>query len=155
MRRFGAFQYACFVWLINVIFIILSHFITGLINIHPVLLVVTLVCFIMMIVTWRNEQIPFAQILEFSDAWTRWIAIISILYGFANFFVCMFLLREGGPHIDNGVYCLWNHGFIREITKAEYEALLKVEGRLFIGHSLIFSVPPVVFFSARSNINAF
>ena len=155
MRRFGAFQYACLVWLINMIFVILSYFIPGLIHIHPVLLVAIFVSFAMMIVTWKKEQIQFAQILEFSKTWVIAIAIVSILYGFVNFFVCLYLLREGGPHIDNGIYCLWNHGFIREITKAEYEALLKVEGRMFTGHSLIFSALPVVFFSAHTNITKF
>lgn len=66
--------------------------------------------------------------------------------------VCMILLGEDGPHIENGVYCLWNHGFIREITAAEYEALLKVEARMFFGHMLAFTGMPVAFFSARKKI---
>lgn len=46
------------------------------------------------------------------------------IYGF-------FMLREGGPSVDNGIYCLWNHGFIREISMAEYNRLSRIERTLF------------------------
>ena len=47
----------------------------------------------------------------------------------------MFLLRDGGPSIQDGVYCLWNHGFVREITEEEYLHLCRTER--FLGCSLL------------------
>ena len=44
---------------------------------------------------------------------------------------CFIMLREGGPSIDNGIYCLWNHGFIREITQEEYIRLSRIERTFF------------------------
>ena len=49
--------------------------------------------------------------------------------------VSMILLGDGGPGIQDGVYCLWNHGFVREITEAEYLHLCRAER--FLGCSLL------------------
>ncbi len=49
--------------------------------------------------------------------------------------VSMILLGDGGPGIQDGVYCLWNHGFVREITEAEYLHLRRAER--FLGCSLL------------------
>ena len=43
----------------------------------------------------------------------------------------MFLLREGGPRIQDGAYVLWNHRVIREITREEYLRLSIVERGMF------------------------
>ena len=45
--------------------------------------------------------------------------------------LCMFLLREGGPSVHEGVYCLWNHRFIREISYEEFLRLSRIERMLF------------------------
>lgn len=49
---------------------------------------------------------------------------VMVIYG-------IFSLREGGPRINEGVYCLWNHRFIREITQAEYVRLSRIERAFF------------------------
>ena len=41
--------------------------------------------------------------------------------------VGLFLLRKGGPHVEDGVYLLWDHGPIREITQKEYLRLCTIE----------------------------
>lgn len=51
------------------------------------------------------------------------LALLAI-YGFV-------MLREGGPFIDNGIYCLWDHGFIREISWEEYIRLSRIERTMF------------------------
>lgn len=71
---------------------------------------------------------PFGQITAVGAAYT----------GF-NFLLCMFLLREGGPGIENGQYALMNHGFVRYISREEYERLSLVESRFFTGHLLVFT----------------
>ena len=72
--------------------------------------------------------------------WARWAARISTAYTIINFFVCVFLLREGGPGIQDGIYCIENHGdFIREINYEEYMHLMRVESRFFYGHLLVFT----------------
>ena len=152
MRPFGLYQYSCLLWFLNVVLVILSYFVGGLIYSVVVLFPAVFVSFGLMIILRQKEQIQFAQIWKHSTLRSKIIALISIIYTIINFIICMLLLSEGGPHIDNGVYCIWNHGFVREITKAEYEALMKVEGRFYLGHILTFSALPVVFFSARKRI---
>ena len=72
------------------------------------------------------------------DRKVRWISVLSSALGilsFVIFAICMFLLREGGPSIKDGVFCLWNHGFIREITVEEY-LRLKIFERALLGANL-------------------
>jgi len=152
MRRFGLFQYACLLWFVNVVIVILSYFVSSVRYAALLLYPAVFIAFGSMIILGHKEGIGFEQVLKNSAAWSKAIAFTSVIYTFVNFFICMFLLREGGPHIDNGVYCLWNHSFIREITKDEYEALLLVEGRMSVGHLLAFSAIPVVFFSGRKSM---
>ena len=153
VRRFGFYQYACLLWCINIVLVILSYFIVGLV--YSVIILFPAVFIALGAMSWlsKKEKIGFSQVMARSAAWVKIIALTSILYSLVNFFVCLVLLSEGGPHIDNGVYCVWNHGFVREITRPEYEALLKIEGRMFVGHILAFTALPVVFFSARKNSN--
>ena len=151
MRRFGMFEYSCLLWAINVILNVLSYSVIGMKYTAPFLLLAAFASCFVMLITARKEQVDMTTVWRKSARWADIIALVSFAYVAVNFVVCMFLLREGGPHIDNGVYCLWNHGFIREITKEEYDALMLVEGRFFTGHILVFSALPVVFFSARKN----
>ena len=72
--------------------------------------------------------------------WARRAAKISTAYTLINFFLCMYLLREGGPGIQDSVYCIENHGdFVREISFDEYMRLMRVESRFFYGHFLVFT----------------
>ena len=55
--------------------------------------------------------------------------ILIVIFGFIIF-------RNGGPRIDNGIYCIKNHAtFIQEITKEEYIRLSRIE-RLFFTSGL-------------------
>lgn len=152
MRRFEFHQYSHLVWCVNAVLIILSYFVNGLAYASVFLFIAAGISFGAMIILEKKENFGLDRILKYSTTRSKVIALMSIIYTFVNFFICMIPLLEGGPHIDNGVYCLWNHGFIREITKEEYDALMIVEGRLFTGHFLVFSALPLVFFSARKNI---
>ena len=152
MFSFGLFEFSWLIWLINVVFAVLAYFWSPAIGAFWVLFPAVFIFFVVMIRFSRKNSVGPEQIWENSAAWAKGIAIGSILYAAVNFAVCMTILGEGGPHIENGVYCLWNHGFIREITAAEYEAMLKVEARMFLGHILAFTGMPVAFFSARKNL---
>ena len=79
----------------------------------------------------------------------RWLERISYFYTAVNFAICAFILRDGGPMIDNGVYCLWNHGFVRELTLEEYQYYLLVDARFFWGHLVLFAAAPMEAFAAR------
>ncbi len=46
--------------------------------------------------------------------------VFLVLFGF-------YMLRNGGPEIYHGVYCLWDHGFIAEISREEYFRLCRIE----------------------------
>ena len=67
------------------------------------------------------------------------ITAVCTAYAGFNFILCMFLLREGGPGIENGQYALMNHGFVRYISREEFERLSLVESRFFTGHLLVFT----------------
>ena len=153
MRRFGFYEYSCLIWCVNIVLIILSYFINGLIYLAPLFFIAVLISYGGMIhmEKWK-EHFGLDRIFKYSTTCSKTIALMSIIYAFLNGFICGISLFDGSPHIDNGVYCLWNHGFIREITKEEYDALMIVEGRLFIGYYLVFSAIPIVYFSARKNI---
>ena len=149
LRRYGMYEYSCLLWIINVILVVLSYFVTGVAYAAPICMLAAFIVFFVMIVTAQKEQLNLKQIWKDSAGWTKAIALVSIIYTFVNFVVCMLLLWEGGPHIEDGVYCLWNHGFVRQITKQEYDSLMRVRGRLSTGHILIFAALPIVFFSAQ------
>ena len=152
MFSFGMFEYSLLVWLVNAALALVSYVWSPPGGALALMFPAVFVSFAMMTRFARKDGIGLAEVWGNSAAWARGIAIGSILYTAVNFPVCMILLGEGGPHIENGVYCLWNHGFIREITAAEYEALLKVEARMFLGHMLAFTGMPMAFFSARKKI---
>lgn len=60
------------------------------------------------------------------------LRVSMILFGLLAGFCFIVLLRQGGgPHLDNGVPCIWNHGFIREITQEEFIRLGRIERSLF------------------------
>ena len=79
----------------------------------------------------------------------RWLERISYFYTIVNFAACAYILRDGGPMIDDGVYCLWDHGFVRELTLAEYQHYLLVDTRFFCGNLVLFAAAPMKAFAAR------
>ena len=61
------------------------------------------------------------------------IIMIPLFLIFISGFIIFF---NGGPSIDNGIYCIMNHStFIREITQEEYIRLSRIE-RLFFTSGL-------------------
>ena len=77
------------------------------------------------------------------------ITAVCTAYTCFNFILCMFLLREGGPGIENGQYALMNHGFVRYISREEFEHLSLVESRFFTGHFLVFTANSMQSLAAR------
>lgn len=153
MHRFNFYQYSCLIWGINVIFVFLSYFVSVIGLPVVIFLIAVFISYgAMVYLEKRKEHFGLDRIFKYSTNWSKIIAFLSIVYTVVNFAVCTVLLSNGSPHIQDGVYCLWNHGFIREITKEEYDALLIVEGRLLTGHCLTFSAIPVAYFSAIKNI---
>ena len=152
MRRFGFYRYSCLIWCVNVVLIILSYFISGVGKTLALLFPAVVIPFGAMIFLDKKENFGFDRIYKNSTRWSKVIALISIIYSFVSSSISMFLLRNGRPHIYRGVYCLWNLGFVREITKEEYNALLPIEERMYITFYLVFSAIPIVYFSARKNI---
>lgn len=152
MFSFGMLEYSLLVWLVNAVLALVSYVWSPPGGALAIMFPAVFISFAMMTRFARKDGIGLAEVWEKSAAWARGIAIVSILYTAVNFPVCMTILGEGGPHIENGIYCLWNHGFVREISAAEYEALLKVESRMFFGHLLAFTGSTVAFFSARKKI---
>ena len=110
-----------------------------------ILIIPVFVEFISMIV--MNTRNRHAE-LEAPKAF-RWLERISYFYTAVNFAVCAFILRDGGPMIDNGVYCLWDHGFVRELTLEEYQYYLLVDARFFCGHLVLFAAAPMKALAAR------
>ena len=51
--------------------------------------------------------------------------VLTAIFVLASF-VCLYHLRGGVPRIINGEFCLWNHHFIREISKSEFQSYQKV-----------------------------
>lgn len=127
------------VWLVNVLVAVLSYFTNMLWAALPL--------FIVAMAEWapavirarehtRERKPPFRKK---PPAWVLAAAVVSVLYTFINYIICAVRLGEGGPMEVDGVYCLWNHGFIREISYAEYTRLQGIEGRMFTGHLLAFT----------------
>lgn len=86
--------------------------------------------------------------------WAKAVAGLSVAYTFANFlYNGIFLLGAGMPEIQDGIYCLWNHGFVRTLSPEEYLRLKGAESRLFPGHILAFSGLALAHFSGRAGKN--
>jgi hypothetical protein len=86
---------------------------------------------------WNESELN--MIRSFAPKPFRQISAVCTAYTAFNFVLCMILLREGGPGIENGQYALMNHGFVRYISREEFERLSLIESRLFTGHFLVFT----------------
>lgn len=130
-------RFAFCLWLVCLCVYVLSFVIY--INFQFFLLLpVVLITFAAMIWMCRKE-LKFDDIFAKGNGWANTIAVLCFLFACGNAFFCFLQLHEGGPDIYNGVYCLWNHGFVREITREEYIKLNLAEGRLFSGHIMAFA----------------
>lgn len=76
------------------------------------------------------------------------LTVVSVLYAFFNFFICVISLVNGNPDLVDGIPCLMYRGhLVRELTWAEYYALRGVERRMISGSLLPFAAIPLAFFS--------
>lgn len=137
---------ACLIWACNVGCTVLSYWLPQMLDASFVLLVLIMIEWVLMFSLSRKTGMDTSLI---QDETTKIFVVfggLSLLYTLCNGIVSFIILWEGGPSIENGVYCLWNHGFIREITKEEYDYLSLVEARFSTGHMLIFTAAPMLFF---------
>ena len=122
-------------WLANVVLVLASWFCSVPIWLYAVLFVWIFIAFLSL----AAQKCSLGDLLGNTPPLLRLLAWVSAGYTGINSLISSYLLRNGGPRINEGVYCLWDHGFIREITKAEYDALILIENRLFFGHTLLFT----------------
>jgi hypothetical protein len=149
MKETAWYRYACLVTFSSLVLLLLSFFIKGILYAMIPLFILVAIEFVIMINALRTRK--FSSVIKNCAKWTIIFALASVIFALINFCICGYLLRYGGAHIDNGVYCLWNHGFVREITRAEYDRLILVEQRMISGHIHAFSAIPPVIFSAINN----
>lgn len=152
MKRSGWFYYSWVVWVMAVLSAVAANF-TGMQSGFALVLFLIMPEWFMLIHTANREKLTQYEILQSCPKSCRRICAGCLAYGILNFLLGMFLLRDGGPHIHEGVYCLWNHGFIREITEQEYMSMLKTEGRMFTGNFLIFASVAMAYFTSREKIH--
>ena len=133
------------IWSLSVVAAVWAYWSDLAMGLSGILIIPVFVEFISMIVmSTRNRHAELEAPKVF-----RWLERISYFYTAVNFAICAFILRDGGPMIDNGVYCLWNHGFVRELTLEEYQYYLLVDARFFCGHLVLFAAAPMEAFAAR------
>ena len=133
------------IWVLSVAAAIWAYWNELALGLSGLLILPVVVEFILMLVMdFRNRH----NELE-APTFFRWLERISNFYTGVNFALCAVILRDGGPMIEDGVYCLWNHGFVRELTLEEYQYDLLVEARVFCGHLVLFAAAPMKMFAAR------
>lgn len=135
------------IWLANAVAVALSY----LWNMSWVLPLILLAVigewvYCLLPLRWNKERVEKGHKIP---PWVWCVVLASVIYTGINFILCMILLGDGMPHVEDGVYCLWNHGFIRAISEEEYTRLKMIEGRLFLGHLLTFSGLSMLFLSNR------
>ena len=108
-------------------------------------LAIAFVSFLILTLTKPTRYMTGAHGRSVCPALKRFFTVICILMvplALTNIIAFFSLVKEqGGPEIYNGVYCLWNHGFIREISREEYIRLCRLERTAFTANlALIRSV---------------
>jgi hypothetical protein len=148
------FIFSWIIWSVNIVLILLSYLSHEVILFMPILFVITLIPFGYFAIKMRRKQFfDWNSFLYKISKPMKVAVVLSIAYTAINLVINFYLLREGGPQIVDGVYCIWNHGLIREITEAEYIKLQYAEARLFTGQLLVFSAIPMAYFSSTSDTN--
>ena len=143
-------KYALCLWCMSLLSVLLSYILYQMLFVSIVLFLACIPAFAQMIMLFRKSENMLGTVLNDSPPIYVILALVSFLYTFVNFFVCIALLAKGGPHMENGMYFLQNHGsLVREITKAEYDALRLVEARAVSAFPLLFSALPAVVFSNK------
>jgi len=139
---------SCVIWAVNLVCSVLSYWIPHMLDASFALLIITMIEWFLMIFIGSKNGMDNSLIQDETPTIFVILLVVSIFYTVGNSFISILILWEGGPRIEDGVYCLWNHGFIREITKEEYDYLSLVESRFTTGHILAFSAGPMSVFSA-------
>lgn len=138
---------SCLIWSVNVVCAVLSYWIPQMLGVSIMLFAPVMIEWALMIYLGRKNSIGSSIIQYDTPKVFAILGILSFTYTMCNAIISFVILREGGPEIENGIYCLWNHGFVREITKEEYDYLSLAESRFATGHLLIFSAAPMLVFS--------
>lgn len=152
MKKSGWFYYSWAVWSLAV-FAAAAVNVTGMQSGYALVMFLIMPEWFMLIHTANREKLTQYEVVQACPKWCKRFLFVCIAYGIINFLLGMFLLREGGPHIHEEVYCLWDHGFIREITYEKYMSLLRTEGRMFTGNFLIFASVATGYFTSRDRIH--
>lgn len=152
MKRSGWFFYSWAVWGLAVLSALAVNF-TGMQPGFALVMFLIMPEWFMLIHTANREKLTQYEVVQACPKWCKQIFLGCVVYGILNFLLGMILLRDGGPHIHEGIYCIWDHGFIREITYQEYISLLRTEGRMFTGNFLIFASVAMAYFSSRDQIH--
>lgn len=138
---------SCLIWTGNVVCTVLSYWMPQMLDASFVLLALIMIEWVFMFFLNSKNGLDHALVRKETPKLFVVLGGVSLLYTLCNGIVSLIILREGGPEIADGVYCLWNHGFIREITKEEYDYLSLVEARFAAGHILAFAAAPMLVFS--------
>jgi hypothetical protein len=81
------------------------------------------------------------------------LVVLTVIYGFANFFSMMFLLGNEQAAIENGKYIMESKGkFLREISQKEYFLNKQYQASLFTGHIAIFYSVAMILHYPRKNV---
>ena len=139
---------SCLVWATNLVCTVLSYWMPQMLDASFVLSAAAMIEWVLMFYLCSKNGMDNSLIPDETPKLFVILGVISFIYTLGNSLISILILWEGGPEIENGVYCLWNHGFIREITKEEYDYLSLVEARFTTGHILAFSAAPLLVFSA-------
>jgi len=139
---------SCLIWMVNLITIVLAHWIPDMSGLVGMLVVVIAVEFFLMLYLCDKNEMGHNVFHKETPKFFRVLGIISLACTLLSAIVFVILFWEGGPEIENGAYCIWNHGFIRQISEAEYLRLRYAENCLLPCYSLAFSATPMAVFSA-------
>ena len=151
MKKSAWYFYSLAVWILSLVTCVAVWF-TGMHNTYAVVFFLIAPEWIAFIHIGRCEKLTQYEIILECPKVLKRVYLCCFAYGIINFLLGMYLLRDGGPNIYEGMYCLWNHGFIREITESAYKSFKITEGRMFTGNFLIFSTISTAFFTAREKI---
>lgn len=152
MKRSGWYIWSVAVWMAAAVCAAASR-ITGMHSGYALVFFLIMPEWFMVIHTGNREKRELREVLRSASPLCKKISACCLVYAVFRFALGMYLLRDGGPHIHEGIYCLWDHGFVREITESEYKSLLRTEGQMFTGNFLIFATLAMWYFAGREKLN--
>lgn len=145
-------KYAIVIWAINALALLAAHW-----RPEPQLLIFPLfvaiaVGFIALCRFNREYGLRLDEMLKDARSRIQLLGVLSLIYVGINSWLCIFALRDGQPHLHEGLYYLSQDGhLVRQITQAEYDRLTLMMGRLFLGGLLAFSSLTMMGFDKRKS----